>query len=348
MANGKINTQEAAERIIENSMLLMVTTRRHGNKATVPVKAIEVLSKSEQDKAEGVEESDEEELELDLEGEEAPAPSAPVNKTIETSKTKKRLLTVRKTLLDSKEWQAIKNFDQQTYRWLQDRALKSNLRPGTYRLPLALWDDVQKYLSQREEERWELVNAFIAARPALMQKAARQLDSIFNPADYASEAKVRADFQFKWVYREEIVPGKLKSISHRVYQEQQLRAKGEVEREVAAMVNELRAGFSSLISHAAEKLSPGKDGKPQQFKPSTLDNINAFLDLFDKRNLAGDTTLAEMVKEARRVMKGITPTELRKNPGAREEVLKSFANMNVKLDGLIQAKPNRKIRILED
>jgi hypothetical protein len=104
----------------------------------------------------------------------------------------------------------------------------------------------------------------------------------------------------------------------------------------------LAAGFSDLVSHMVERLTPGQDGRPKIFRDSLVSNLAEFLETFEMRNLAGNTDLAEHVATARQLLAGVTPDRVRRSQGMREALAERFSELKAALDATLIAAPRRK------
>jgi hypothetical protein len=93
-----------------------------------------------------------------------------------------------------------------------------------------------------------------------------------------------------------------------------------------------------------DRLSGSEDGKPKRFNSSVLENVSAFLECVDGRNITNDTQLKALADRAKQIVKGIDPELLRNDGNAREYVAKGFEAIKGKLDGLMVGAGTRAIR----
>lgn len=319
-------TDKTVENIATNSIILEIETRRYGIKVVGDMGLVEIKAVDE----------NQEENETGAE------------MVFRAAKVDKSLFTIRKKLFHSQEWKDIKNFDQETYRHIQKRALKSNLRSGCYRLPNVYFAEMEAYLAQRMEARKLLVEDFVAAYESLRDNAQDLLGPTFNIADYDTPEVVRSRFSFDYQIKEETVPVTLKALSSNAYKRELEKQKSRVSGEVEAMVMEIRKGFAALIKSALEQMTPDDDGKEKQLRQVTIDNLNSFLNTFDGKNLAGDKSMGALVKECRSVIKGVTAKGIKEQPEAQATIQGAFEKFNGKLDTMLKTNAGRKVRQLED
>jgi len=116
----------------------------------------------------------------------------------------------------------------------------------------------------------------------------------------------------------------------------------------------LREGFQQLIAHAAEALKPGEDGAKKIFRNSLTDNIAAFCDSFNARNIMNDTELAALVCRAREVLTTIntggkaTADVIRKDATIRENVQAQFSAIAAELGAQIETERSRQFSFSEE
>jgi len=231
------------------------------------------------------------------------------------------------------------------------RATQSNIQAGLF---LVRVDNVQSFEDQLEEAQTklglELIPAFESDYNAAIERARTLpvnrggLGPLFNAADYPSAADAVAAFGIEWNWLSLSVPENLPA---------QLRqaAAEKLENQFAEAANEvklaLREGFQQLIAHAAEALKPGEDGGKKIFRNSLTDNIQAFIDSFNDRNVMGDAELEALVTKARGVLTGIetggkkTADVLRKDASLRENTGKQFAEIAATLGAAIETERSR-------
>jgi len=231
------------------------------------------------------------------------------------------------------------------------RATQSNIQAGLF---LVRVDNVQSFENDLEEAKTkialELLPAFESDYDAAIERArtlpVKQggLGPLFNAADYPSAVDAVAAFEIEWNWLSLSVPENLPA---------QLRqaAAEKLENQFAEAANEvklaLQEGFQALIAHAAEALKPGEDGAKKIFRNSLTDNIQAFIDSFNDRNVMGDAELAALVSKAREVLMGIetegkkTADVLRKDATIRQNTAAQFADIAATLGAAIETERSR-------
>src|SRR5262249_6551018 len=108
----------------------------------------------------------------------------------------------------------------------------------------------------------------------------------------------------------------------------------------------LRIAFKGLVSHMVDRLGYEEEGKragkKKRFDDSMVAKLDDFLKTFEARNLTNDTELKSLVSQARSIMKGVTPKQLRDLDNVRDSVASQFEKLKKDLDKNIVVKSTRK------
>jgi hypothetical protein len=258
----------------------------------------------------------------------------------------KTLLRVSKHLLDSAELKAIGRWDNEIRRFLYEICLPFEI--GIHLLPVAALEMVEERLRTFAEGRERLVEAFLAAYPALCASAAVRLRSLYNPADYPPADEVRRQFGFAWQYVSFGVPDQLKGISERVWEQEREKAAQRMAEASEEIQQVLRESMARLVQHMAERLKEGADGKPLRFKESTVSNLVEFLANFEFRNVTDDQQLQKLVGEARELLQGVNAEDLRTTGAVRSKVQQGVNALAAQLDTMVVKTGGRKFRLDEE
>jgi len=256
--------------------------------------------------------------------------------------TDKQLLRVAKKILVSAEFEAIRQVDRRVKKYLDGMCVP--FETGTRFLAVPLIEDVDRKLHEFAHERATLVERFFDLYPALCESMSERLRVLHNPLDYPPIDMVRERFYFTWRYVVYGVPGQLKTISGRIWQEEREKAAQRfAEAQTEAQVL-LRESMSELVNHMLERLEASDTGKPKVFKKSTVANLSEFLATFDFRNIANDTELKEQVEKARVLLAGVTAEEIRNTADLRTKLKAGISEIAAKLDTMVTTMPRRKFR----
>lgn len=254
----------------------------------------------------------------------------------------KDAIGVNKELLDSPELAAIARHDRDTRRWLYGRSLPAfgTLREGVYRVPLDLTDEVEDYLQDRQTKRRDLVGRFMPTYEVAVIEAQARLRALFNRQDYPAAAAIEATFFMEWQY---MMFGTPDNLSATLFKKERAKAAAVVNQEVDELRQVLRQSFADLMTHAADRLGVGQDGKKVVFRDTMVEGIAEFFQYFGSRNLVGDDELERLVWKAREVMGGVVASDLRDNVTLRTDVQRTFAEIKKTMDDNTMLAPIRRI-----
>jgi hypothetical protein len=255
----------------------------------------------------------------------------------------KSLIKVHKTLLESKELDAIRKADGELRRYLYDICLPFDV--GIYLLPVKLIQTVDTKLRTYQMERETLVDTFMTAYPRLCETAAVQLRGLFNPRDYPSERIVRSKFDFEWRYVSFGTPDALRGISSGLFNEERDKAARRMEQASDEITAVMRATMAELVSHLRDRLTPGADGKAKILRDTAVTNLTEFLGTFSLRNVTNDADLARTVADCSRILSGLDMEVLRNVSSFRSKVQADMTAVSQELDKLVSEKPSRKFRL---
>ena len=202
---------------------------------------------------------------------------------------------------------------------------------------------IDQRLETVRREFWEKVNGFGEKYDEKIAQARQNLGDLFSEADYPID--VFSKFKFEWRFLTLEVPKKATVLSPEVYQREKAKFEQMMEetRELAMLA--LREEFQEIVAHMIERLTGEKDGKPKIFKNSMLRNLNEFLDGFQNRDLFDDSELRGIVSQAKAIINGTSPEDLRNNEWLRERVRDRMELVKDAIDESLQDLPRRKIRM---
>lgn len=260
----------------------------------------------------------------------------------------KKAIHVSKEILESESYDKLRKLDGEIRTYLYDRCVPSLLRKGVYLLPLTQVPVVEAALEEYKRERQERVEEFKAEYDRLKEEAKGRLRSLYNASDYPSIARIAGMFDFTWRMFSIDTPEVLNMVSRDAFRREQEKAEAfwnETRENVAAI---LRAELKELIDHLVERLADDTGSKPKIFRNSLVENFTRWVDLFQSRNLAKDTELAELVSKAQSVMSGVEASDLRDSDKLRHSVRQSFEQIKKTADKLVIDKPKRAFNLEED
>ena len=273
------------------------------------------------------------------------------NGTVLSTDVKAKLLRVQKTLLESKELDAIKSADGAMRNWLYNICLPYDM--GILLLSRELLDTVTDRLDAFTDERAGLVRTFVDAYPQLCIDARGQLENLaselhlsvellYNPADYPSVDRVAALFGFEYQYFSFSIPDGLRE---EIRETETAKAQAKIEMAIEGITSALRESFLELVDHLKSALEPTADGKKKRLYATTVTNLQDFLDTFKARNVTNDAQLDALVAEVQSIIKpGVSSDILKKDESFASDVHRRMSDVSADLTKLVEVIPGRKFR----
>lgn len=190
---------------------------------------------------------------------------------------------------------------------------------GTRLLPMSNFFDYKTQLGVYETEFQSRVDTFIAEYPNIITVMAYRLGQLFDRSEYPDAHKIATKFNMKYT----IMP--VPEVNDfRIDVEDAIRDEMRAEYEkaygsrVETAMQDAWARLHVTLEHMIDRLS-GEDKKI--FRNSLIENALELTSLLTKLNVTKDPKLEEARKALERSLVGVTPDELRKSVGARDEVL---------------------------
>jgi hypothetical protein len=244
----------------------------------------------------------------------------------------KSMLHVSKDILESDKLKAIVRFDADTKRFIKYRSLPSKFMSGTYLLPISLIEDTEKILRERSAQREELVSGFMLEYQEKKSEGLQRLAALAREKDYPLEDKVRACFGMEWSYTEMSTPGRLKSISIALFEQEKQKAQATWNNAIADGQQILRDSFAGFVDQMTSILTPSDEGgkkriKLPEDKRTWYADFQDFMANFSSLDMAGDAELAQLVETARKATNGIMPKQLKTDEAIRDSLKKTMDSL---------------------
>ena len=191
--------------------------------------------------------------------------------------------------------------------------------------------------AELEEAVWRLDEHYAELRSS----ARDRLGSLFNSADYPTS--LHGLFAIAWDFPSVEPPDYLRQLSPALYEQERARVASRFEEAVRLAEDAFTSELAKLVSHLTERLSGQDDGKPKVFRDSAIENLREFFNRFRSLSVSSDQQLDELVDQAKRVVSGVRPQELRDSANLRQHVATQLASVQATLDGLLVDRPRRNI-----
>ena len=257
----------------------------------------------------------------------------------------RRLIRTTKKLLDSDEMDVIRRLDAEIRDMLYTRALPSPLKRGSYLIPYEIAADIDSKLLDYQERRSRAIDALETAYQSLLDADRGNLRACFNEMDYPSVTALRTKFTMAWRFADFGLPTKLREIAPSLFEREKEKAAETWAAAMAECQTLLRVSMAELVDHLTERLSGGKTktGRKQVFRDSAIENVRAFLDTFDARNITNDEALQALVAETRELLAGVTGKTVRESGDVAIALKTGFDNIKQRMDTMLGDAPTRKI-----
>jgi len=209
---------------------------------------------------------------------------------------------------------------------------------GVLFIPRELIGTVDAKLKEFQQEFDSEAGAFAENYDLFVQAGRRRLNSLFNPADYP--AAIRSKFSFSWRFLVLDAPGQAELLTPELYAQEKEKFRKTLQEFEELAVTTLRTRFAELVDHLVERFS----GEKKVFRDSLIGNFKEFLADFEQLNINNDASLSEQVERCRSILGAVDPGALRSDEEFRQEIAGKMAFVQEKLEGMMTARPLRKIR----
>ena len=255
----------------------------------------------------------------------------------------RKMISVSKKLIDCREYRAISTLDGKVKAYVKSRCTSSLVRNGIFLLPLALINEVDKKMEEFKTKRVELVEEYGSVYSKRVAEALERLGPEGDPSDYPAWEAIFPMFTFDMQYLSLQAPTVLGNINEKIFEREQEKVAGQFRSAVEMSLQSLRVGMAELVGSLADQLAANPTGKKKSVRKVSVEKVVDFLRVFDARNLADDTALADLVKKAKGLLEGADMQSLRTDDAIRDQVAKGFAEIKESLSTMIVEKPSRAI-----
>jgi hypothetical protein len=265
------------------------------------------------------------------------------------------LLHIGKEILESTELKVVDQYRNDIKKYLKSRCLPSPFRSGVYLIRLTLVEEAMAFLTTAEEQDKANIQTFMTfyremyeKRHDLTNQMSQRLGSLYKASDYPDPRKVEQSFIFEVQLWELSTPGSLRTIDRALYEREKAKMDNVWEQAQQQITQVLLTEFRDMTARMAERLAVPPDGKPKVFRDSLVGNLQEWLDLFEKRDLAKDEDLQKLVVKARAMVSGLKPEVIRDSEALRTEIATEMQKITAQLDQAIVERPGRKIELDEE
>jgi len=254
-----------------------------------------------------------------------------------------------KKIFDCPEIDAIRQHHQYIRRYVESKMIPTGeqFRAGMFLMPYTLLDSIEAFFEAANNSLNDLIDDFIAVYDDRIEDDREALASLFDANNYPSIAAARDAFVLEYEYVTLATPEGLKQFDRAVYEREAAKLQKRVEEAAEESRILIMEQAKDLAQSVCERLASDGSGKPKIFRDSLIGNWREFLETFSAKNITDDTQLAALMAEIKTKIGDRDPDEIRKSANVREEIRQHFEGVVAQLDGMIVAKPIRKIDLSE-
>lgn len=264
------------------------------------------------------------------------------------SKADHSMFRITKSLIACSEYSEIEKLDSRIRRHLHRFDMPAKIGRGMALVPAAALNQLAHLIEEFRSERAALIDAFIEVYPDRKDDARLKLKEEFKEAEYPTITEIRDSFYFDVQFMTFDLPGVLNKIN----QDMAEREREKFVEKFKIIGEDIREGLRTLmqelVDHLLEKLTPDEHGKLKVLRGSALNNLTAFLNEFEGRNLSNDQELEKLVNQLKNTLHSVTPKSLKTDEPYQSIVRRSLTSVKDQLNSLIITKPTRRILVSED
>jgi len=205
-------------------------------------------------------------------------------------------------------------------------------------------DRVEAFDTQMQSTRQELREAAQALDSdfdELKAEARNRLGVLYNPEHYP--ASVCDAFDVEWSFPSLEPPDYLKELNPQLYEREKARITAQFQEAVNLAQQAFTAQFSEMVTHLRERLQPDASGQRKIFRDSAVTNLREFFDSFRDMNVGGCKQLETLVEQAKGILAGLDPKDLRDMPALRQQIASELQGVEQALTPLVVPVPRRRI-----
>lgn len=175
----------------------------------------------------------------------------------------------------------------------------------------------------------------------LKVEARDRLGDLYNESDYPPS--LNGLFDIAWDFPSVEPPEYLRRLNPQLYEAECDRVKSRFEEAIALAEAAFTEELVKLVGHISDRLAGSGDGTPKVFRDSVIDNVVDFFERFQRLNVRSNEELDEVVEQAKSVLSGVRPQQLRDSSSLRARVASGLSSVQASLDDLMIDRPRRNI-----
>lgn len=264
------------------------------------------------------------------------------NQAAETFGAESDFLSARKKLLDTKHdaYKAVTAVRGKVVAHWKARTLpypEAGIRLIRQHEVAGFNEQMAEYRSELDEAVNKLDDHYLELKTA----AQRRLGNLFNANDYPPS--LRELFAVNWDFPNVEPPDYLSQLNPAIYEQEKARVAAHFQEAVRLAEQAFVSEFAKLIEHLTERLSTDGTEDRKVFRNSAITNLTEFFERFRQLNVSSNHDLDALVENAKRIVQGVEPQELRDSSNLRQHIAAQLSGVQSVLDGMLVDRPRRRI-----
>ncbi len=250
-----------------------------------------------------------------------------------------RLINAQKRLIDKQYLKDIQKLDSHVRRMLYDIGFRPKfLGQGTVIIPLGVFNYTISILDRYEADRAVLIERLFERYEEAKRDVALRSPQTYCEDEYPTVDELREVFKVDRNFFSVSFPKVLEKLSEQaatdVYKNEKQKYNEQMNEAMTEIKQALRGGFVELVDGMLDKVR-GIGTERKVFREGFVEKWKIFLDTFDGKNLSNDTELAALVAQARGVLSGVSPDNIKNSVETRINIENSLSEIKNNLDGMI-------------
>lgn len=197
---------------------------------------------------------------------------------------------------------------------------------GLRLLPTINFEKFAAKMNAFEEEFERLVHDFVTIYPTLITAQAMALGDMFKRDDFPSQNEIMTKFAFRVNYMPVPTAGDFRvDVGNAAMDDIKAKLQRMAEERVEQAMADVRERLGTHLKRMSDRLTTdyvGGEAKTRRFHDSLVDGALELCDLTKNLNVVGDADLEAARSSLEKLLCGVSPHDLRKNEGIRQDVKK--------------------------
>ena len=238
----------------------------------------------------------------------------------------------QKFLISPDALKPIKQIDGQIRTFIGEHSLPWD--DGKVLVPSIRWEWFSQELRGLFAQRRAAVSQFEIEYPSYVERAQRELGSLFQAGQYPPADRIVREF--KVTEAPEPIPERADlrlDLPQAAIEEMRGQLQADLEARFRAAHTEAGQRLMSVVDRLAVRLQTVAGSEPVIFRDSLVENVRELCDSLPSLNLAGDAQLDQFIAEVKEKLTRYSPGQLREIPGIRQEVAENAGDILRRMRG---------------